>query len=379
MSLKINNSFLYQAIIIIFYLLLVFRMYIGTHSGLFGQILTLGFVLLGIFLTINFKIKGNSLTLWFIILMLLFGIITAIFGKNYKVSDIFFILTYFGIALIPVYVKLNYKLFLWFAYSIVIFFSIFYFKGIHPGTIFFSSSENGVSELLLITLGYHLVSCFQNEKPPSIILIILSFSLAVWAIGRGGIIAVGLILISYPFMTNLKKKYKYLILLFIIVLPIVIYSAYPKVFEVVFERFNWYASRGYSIIESPRIKMNIEYVQSSFSSVYNFLFGTPLKEVPTILKYGLNPHNSFIRAHVYFGFLGFLLLMVMLGYTSFLFFKTKNYIFGLFLVALSIRAFLDSNAFHGSFDALFYFLIFYAIKDIKFSYAIRTDKNIAIN
>ena len=354
-------------------------MYIGTHSGLFGQILTLGFVLLGIFLTINFKIKGNSLTLWFIILMLLFGIITAIFGKNYKVSDIFFILTYFGIALIPVYVKLNYKLFLWFAYSIVIFFSIFYFKGIHPGTIFFSSSENGVSELLLITLGYHLVSCFQNEKPPSIILIILSFSLAVWAIGRGGIIAVGLILISYPFMTNLKKKYKYLILLFIIVLPIVIYSAYPKVFEVVFERFNWYASRGYSIIESPRIKMNIEYVQSSFSSVYNFLFGTPLKEVPTILKYGLNPHNSFIRAHVYFGFLGFLLLMVMLGYTSFLFFKTKNYIFGLFLVALSIRAFLDSNAFHGSFDALFYFLIFYAIKDIKFSYAIRTDKNIAIN
>ena len=364
-SVKINNSFIYQSMIILFSTLLLLRMYIGTHIGIFGLVLTASYALLGIFLTISFKLKTNSLIFWFIILMLFLGITTAIFGKNYEFRDILYLFAYYGIALIPVYIKLNYKLFLWFAYSVVLFFLIFVFKGIHPNEVLYSS-QNGFSEILLIVLGYHLISSFQNEKKPSIILIGLGFALTIWAIGRGGIIAVGLILFAYPFMLKfeLNKKYKkYLFFLLISASPFMMYSIYPDIFKNVFERFIWFTSRGYSVIESPRLLMNLEYLKAACSSLYYFLFGVPLEKIPTIVKYDLNTHNSLINAHVYYGFWGFLLLVILIGYAGYYFVMTKNYIYLTLLVALFIRAFVDSNAFHGAFDTIFYYLMFYVLKD----------------
>jgi hypothetical protein len=361
MTLRINKNILLQLSIVLFYSIILLKDYFGIEKGIFVKILIACYVFLGIYMTVVLLTKANSLMLLIMSLIIMFAMITAVFGNNYRINDIFLVLTYFGIAFIPVYIKFNYKLFTWFAYSIILFLIVSFFTVSSVDKVFAGVSENYISSLLLIVLGYHFISCFQNEKNPNFLLIILSFALTIWGIGRAGIISMGFIFLASPFLLSIKKRYKFLMLFSFMALSIIAFHYNPEMSNVIFKRFHQ------SGLDSPRKEINKEYLQKSLSSPNYFLFGTTLTEVSAIVNLPgntrLNTHNSFIRAHVYYGFAGFLLLMIILTYTAFNFVKTKEYILVVLFIALLIRSFFDEQAFHGPYDPLIYSLIFITIKN----------------
>jgi hypothetical protein len=339
--------------------------YIVSENSILPNALTAGYLVLGIMATLNFKLKKNSVMLLFIVAMILLACTTALFGPNYRINDVLLIFCYFGIALIPVYYKLNHKLFLWFAYIITLFFVPFLLSNTDPNHVFNINyvSRNYISCVLLIGLAYHIISCFQNDKTPNFILITLSLAIAIWAIGRGGIIAIGFIWLAYPFLLKIKTKYKIWMFIGIIGLSFFVFFNFKDVlFQYGLGRFK---SMG---IGGERENINGEYLQATLQSVRNFLFGCPLSKIPTIVALGIdpnlpiNPHNAIIRAHVYYGIGGLLLLLGILQFAAYKFFVTRNYLLLVLLISLLLRSSVDSTAFHGPFDTMIYALLFYAIK-----------------
>jgi hypothetical protein len=354
------------------------KIYSATDNVLLFKAVTAGYVALGILITFCFKLKGNSLVLLFIVAMILCACITALFGPNYRINDMLLIFCYFGIALIPVYYKLNHKLFLWFAYILALFFVPFLIANTDPNDVFNPAyaSRNIISCVLLIGLAYHIIACFQNNKTPNFILITLSFLIAIWAIGRGGIIAIGFIWIAYPFMLKIKRRYQLLMLAGFIVLALFVFFSFKALLlQYGLGRF---VSMG---MGGERENINADYLQATFHSVRNFLFGCPLNEIPTLVALGIdpnfpiNPHNGIIRAHVYYGIGGLLLIVFMSMLSAYKFFTTHSYSLLVLFMALFMRSMVDSISFHGSFDTMIYALIFYAIKDYRVAKVSKVQKS----
>jgi len=362
---KITKDLFFQTLIILFHSLIILKNILGVGNGLFPTIITAGYVSLGISMTLYMIPRISKSLIIFMGSMLLLSIITAIFSENYRINDVLLVFTYFGIALIPIYFKLNYKLFLLFAYCVIIFFVISFFRVNNPNKVFATVSRNNISVTILIVMGYYIITCFQNKRKPNFLLIVLSFIFAVWGEGRSGILSIGLLFVFYPFFTKTTRKYKLFFSLFLFILLVVVYQKYFDVFQSIFQRFY-----EVGIDTTGRSKINREYIERVSFSISHLFFGVPLNEIPSLVnQIGLvsdsvaNPHNSFIRAHVYYGFGGFLLLVIFLIYTLFHFFRTKNFIFFIMLLALLIRSSFDSTAFHGPLDTIIYFFVFYAIKE----------------
>jgi hypothetical protein len=359
----LTNSTIAQASIILFQVLIMLKNY--TENVMLFKIVTACYITLGLLVTFCSKLKVRSPVLLFIATMILFSGITALFGPNYRTNDIILIFFYFGIALIPIYYKLNYKVFLWFAYLIVLFFVPFIIQNTDPNDVFNPAytSRNFISCVLLTGLAYHIISCFQNDKRPSFILIILSLIIAIWAIGRGGIISIGFILVAYPFMLKIRTRYKVLIFSAIAALSLIAFFVFKDVLlQYGLGRFT---SMG---MGSERANINSDYLEASLHSIRNFLFGCPLYKIPALISLGIdpnlpiNPHNALIRAHVYYGLGGLLLLMGVILFASYKLLITRNYILLILLISLLFRSLLDSISFHGPFDTMIYTLLFYSIK-----------------
>jgi hypothetical protein len=344
-----------------FYVFFFLKSYVESGSAL-QNILIIGYIVLGLMMSLHFynRLKKNSAILVFISAMILTACLTSIFGENYRLEDIILIFTYYGVAFIPLMFDLNYKLFLGFLYVLLLFFIISIIRGINPNDLF-NISRNFVSVVLLIGLSLYIISCVQNQRNPNFLVILLSFIISIWATGRGGIISIGIILITYPFFLKVKKKYKFLALFFLIVFVFLVYFY----FEDILLQFGLgrFSSMGLVDIRS---EVNAYYLDKSLSSTPYILFGVPYSEIPLIVELDYNPHNSFIRLHAFYGLLGFIFLFFAVIYSDLYYLKTKNYFFMILLIVLLIRSYVDSTSFHGPLDPLIYFFIFYTIKDISF-------------
>ncbi len=355
-----KQRYLLQFVIPIFYLLIFLKNYVGEQNKGIQLVFTGLYIILGVTLTLFLAIKllRNSLIIVVMCTLIVLSLITSIFSNNYRIEDNILSFTYFGIALIPIFITLSYKFFKIFAYSIICFFIIQIIKGVDPNEIF-DVSRNYISVLLLIGLGYHFISCFQNDKNPSFFILIVSLAISIWATGRGGIITFSFLLVCYSFIVNVKTKYKLLIIILILIICL---AAYIYLYDLLFEfGLGRFENMG---LEGERSTMNSDYLHNCLSSIRYFLFGCPYVEIPSIVEVDLNPHNSLIRLHVYYGIVGFV-VVVFLILTSILNFIYNKYLLYLFLLlSLILRSFTDSVAFHGSFDPLIYFLLFYSIKNI---------------
>ena len=138
-----------------------------------------------------------------------------------------------------------------------------------------------------------------------------------------------------------------------------IYNFYGEyIFSIGFARFQ---SMG---IQDSRTDINAEYISESSRTIQNLMFGSPLDNVIAIKEVEGNPHNSFIRLHVYFGIIGVVIFISIFILSIFKLFKMRAYLLLYLLFALLLRAFTDSAAFHGVFDPLIYFLLFYPLKSL---------------
>jgi hypothetical protein len=322
----------------------------------------LSYVIIGLLLSLflYFKLTEKTISNFLITFLLLFALTTSIFSSNYRYEDILLIFSYFGLGLIPAFFTLNKKLFTVFAYLIISFFFYQMFNGILPDFMFPRTSRNFISVCLLIGCSYHIISCIQNSSRPSFFIFLCSFIISIYAIGRGGIISFAILLFFYPFTLDIKLKYKVLIVfsfLLISVSGLLYFQTFLN--DSGLKRFD---SMG---IESERSSINSDYLIAALKSPISMFFGADYNRIPSIVFVELNPHNSFIRLHVYYGLLGFIIFISFLVYSMIIFFSKRQYIYLLLISVLLIRSFLDSSAFHGPFDPIIFGLIFIAVKNKK--------------
>lgn len=350
-----------QVLLISFFLALFLKYYLGAESPFIVTMMSAIMMSIGA-ICFMFIVFSNNLKLpkvVFVIISLLFfsSFLISIFSENYRIEDSFLAFIYWGFATIPLFYKLNYRVFLIVAYTLIVFFVYCMIQGLIPETIFMVS-RNFISVLLLIVIGYHYISAFQNKRNPSIIITILSSFISVWAGGRSGIIVFSLLLITFPFFANLSVFKKILIIFTITMVVVLAYNSFSNtLFEVAIYRLN--ASNSFQ--DEDRSNMNLEYVNSAINSVTYFFSGVPLKSIESMRSVDFNPHNSFIRLHIYYGIIGFLIVIVLIINSFFLFFKQKNYLYLILFTALLFRSAVDSTAFHGPLDPLIFYFLFYGL------------------
>ncbi len=350
-----------QILIVLFFVLIFFKNYVPEDNSFIQILLNASYILIGIITTMYYlvRLERNSLIFITILLMTLFSIVTSLLGENYRIQDNILVLTYFGISFLIINTKLNFRLSVILMCLIFIFFSTQMFLDIDPNQIF-NISRNFISVILLWGVSFHIISCIQNDKKPSVIIVILSLIFSIWATGRGGIVAFSMLLVFFPFVIKTTKLYKIVIIVLVITLVIYAFNNfYDLLFEYGLGRFDDME------LESDRSSMNGDYINNIFRSFHDFIFGANLMEIPSIIEVEGNPHNSFIRLHVYYGVFGFILLMMLLSFTIFRLLITKKYLYLLLLIVLLIRSYVDSTAFHGPFDPFIYFFIFNEIQNVR--------------
>lgn len=108
-----------------------------------------------------------------------------------------------------------------------------------------------------------------------------------------------------------------------------------------------------------RVNMIKNYISGATKKIEYLLFGFPLRESPYIVRFNLNPHNSFLRLHSSFGLLGTLLITVSLIITSIKLIITKNFGILILFMGILFRVLTDIAAFPGNLDIVIYYIILY--------------------
>lgn len=348
-----------QFIIPIFFALVILKHYSAALSAIATSMyISIGY--LALILSFTDKRINPRIVKWTFFIMLiglLNGLISLLVSTNYRLQDFLLLFCYMGIAIIPFSIKLDYRIYTWFHIFLIIFFCLHTIKGATPDEIFLIS-RNLISVLLLITTSYYIISAHQNNKKISLVLLTSSLILAIWATGRSGIIVFTILLISVIFFAPQYKKYRliYVILFFTGVFFVYMYF-FTDLLSSGLSRFV-----NYGIEDNARSDANLTYLSTIKENFIYLLVGAPLKEIAPIVELKLNPHNSIIRLHVYYGLVGPLMLSYLFLRTIFFFIKKRHFIYLSLLGCLLIRSSVDSIAFHGPLDPLIYYLLFQFIE-----------------
>ena len=118
-------------------------------------------------------------------------------------------------------------------------------------------------------------------------------------------------------------------------------------------------------MDDVRSSMNMDYLNATLNSSLYILIGTPLTTIKSMIEVELNPHNSFIRLHLYYGLFGFLLVLSTICNAVLKYFTRKKYILLVLFTAILFRSAVDSTSFHGPFDPIIFFLIFFPLKHLN--------------
>ena len=300
------------------------------------------FFILGIILLLYIILQiANSRSAFNSIYILTNGLILHTVLRN-KLNSTFFYINYWCICLI----------FLRYLYS-----------GQTANSILFSASQNVVSFNIFINLV--LLHCIEyiNSKKLSVLPVLLLVILSIWAVGRAGIIAsiAYLIFIMYYTIKDKKLWLKIGSVAGIFIFGMMTYTMYQaeinNIIDIYFRKFSEENSIDYS--EDPRMEFVKIYLNNM--NPLTFFFGYNYDSEPYFLFWSKNPHNSFIRAHSFFGFLSFpFFLFLFLRLIKMI--RKKEIFFFAVLILLLFRANMDSFFFFGPYDFIVFFLLLYGFQ-----------------
>ena len=315
----------------------------------------------------------------FLTTMLLFyvfsGLLNFIIIGNEDVIDVITDALTYGVAVMMFAFPIRYRQGLISFYVSCSFFVSAYFSGALTHGLL-TSSGNYISILLILAVSIYYIG-LQNKYTQfriwDILPPMLCFPLAVWALGRGGIISTAFLLLMALFVFMYQKIHAgsvlYKWMSFLIVLSVVLLFA---IGVSLFEEFLTLGKLGREGFETPRPMMWGQYLSKTFESLFYVLLGTPLAQVPSIHEIGDNCHNSFLQLHAFNGiitFLGFVYLL----YRSIVYLYKKR-LYALLIVTLTIvlRGMTDKFIFGQYGMPIMLYLAFY-----PFAYA-RQKKHILI-
>jgi hypothetical protein len=193
---------------------------------------------------------------------------------------------------------------------------------------------------------------------PSIILIIIS----VLSYGRTGIIlsfVMFIIIYLFVFFNHFTFK-KIIIYVFIsAILLIVLFRIYP----ILINETN--LSRG---LESKRFMIYSSYLEKI--NLNNVFTGYNYKQIPVVKSLNNNPHNSFIVFHynLGFGLILFLLMVFLYFYIGLINFSLRINFIMCFSFIFLIRALIDTIAFIGMYDFIFFYSLILINNEVKYKF-----------
>ncbi|MBN7771292.1 hypothetical protein KUV44_08395 [Marinobacter daepoensis] len=281
-------------------------------------------------------------------LVALLMIVFILFSEERNLlSGLFFVLALFSSLCLSVLIR-DYSLGFLLVKTPLVLFSFFllylhFVRGFGPNEfndVFQGYSRNGVGSILLaFSIGY-VWYCVEKGTRPSLLLGLIVFFLMFPLYGRANIFggAVVFFLIAY-LNIGLVGSFVLALLCFG-----VLAAGYGYISEFFLEKTNFGAG-----IESARSEMIKGYVRET--DLKSLFLGTDLSKVEAIVEHGGNPHNSFLRAHSYFGLISIVMgLFFALGILLLL----SNSLMVLTSLALVFlgRAYLDIIYFGNLFDFL---------------------------
>ncbi len=322
------------------------RMIAQNNIIYFGSITIVGVI--GFFLLLDkSRISGKPLFLSLTALFCATAAINVFLVKNVELTNVAQEAALMGVTALMLLYKPT-RLQAWASYWIVaVIFLSYYLRGYHPSRVL-SSSSNYISVILIL----FIVLYYQALEGCDVTLLRLApavtcFLFSVWGRGRGGILSsaillVGLLLIR---ITTASKRGRRL--LFVAILLIIAATAVIIAGTYSLSRFSWllgsYQTEG--LLDVSRAGMWKEYIQTTFDSAYNVVFGTSFSQMPLISRFSSNPHNSFIYLHLTHGILPTVILLVLLVRSLVTYMKKKEYMSALALFVLCVRAFTDKFIF----------------------------------
>jgi hypothetical protein len=254
-------------------------------------------------------------------------------------------------------------------YGLVGYFLMLMFAGVGPRETLVCS-YNGISMMMLIAcISLYIILSMENKKidlKPALITLLIS----IWGIGRSGIGSSFVLLLGLLFI-RLRAKQKY-IYIGIITLFITLFIAYlyrDGLFMFAMDHsffrnaIDLYLARSMEGPD-PRIAMWTNYFNNL--DIFRVIFGANVltDPWPQGQLFAYNYHNSFINLHSQTGFMG-LIVLALIIFSLFKFYRTNQLFLFLFLTVI-LRWSTDIGLFFESWDFIPFFFIFYFLKDVHF-------------
>jgi hypothetical protein len=181
-------------------------------------------------------------------------------------------------------------------------------EGLIPGT-----STNGIpSYLIVVQIAYSLLF-FMSYKRLPILSAIATFVVAIYGLGRGSMI-VGALIFSFSIFINfanskLDRNVAIFITIFFI-LPFILFYLdvnHDSFFFITQDLIDGSKFKG-GVIDEHRVNMIADYLNKI--DLWSFILGTDYTGTSIEKFYGGNPHNSYLRAHSFYGLAGLICIFI---------------------------------------------------------------------
>ncbi|TXT34505.1 MAG: Uncharacterized protein FD136_254, partial [Chitinophagaceae bacterium] len=228
------------------------------------------------------------------------------------------------------------------------------------------TSHNGISIMMLVACISLYIVLNIEKKEINLLPALLTLIISIWGIGRAGIISSLVLLLGLLSIKFVKRKK---IIGFTIVI-IIIGSLYINQITNIILNSSFFFGAVSNYLAKSSVMGPEERILIWENYFYNLdylriLFGTNVftDQWAEGFRLAYNYHNAFIALHSQTGFMGIIIMMIII-ISLFKFYKTDKVFFFLFLT-LVIRSYTDTFIFFESWDFIAYYFIFYFLIGIK--------------
>jgi hypothetical protein len=232
-------------------------------------------------------------------------------------------------------------------------------------------SHNGISVMLLAAcIPLYIILIMENKKI-DLIPAFITLLISIWGIGRSGIVSCFVLLLGLLFVRlRAKPKYIHIGIIFSIIFLIISYLFFDVLSAILINSsffsnaIDNYLARNMETRPSERIVMWTNYFNNL--DISRILFGVNVLEDPWPdgERLAYNYHNTFINLHLQTGFMGLIVIVLMI-FSLFKYFST-NKVFFFLLLAVILRWSTDIGLFFESWDFIPFFFIFHFLRDSHF-------------
>lgn len=288
------------------------------------------------------------------ILLVIFGFFNLVFAGNMSIPILELTICAYVFALAFVCLDYNENVLLLTCILFTIFVVVAVFNNRSTDDILAIASNNYLSIYILIPSIIFYCKQYQKGQNLSVIPIMCTLIVSFIGNGRSGILASLVLLAAYLIKTNGNRRFLFIMAAMAIVM--VVYINEGNLFMTIFSRF---VERGFD--NTGRTEIWNSYFQG-VDSIGAFFFGGKLENIPFIQLMGNNVHCSFISAHVYYGIIPAIFVLLVIAKNSIRLIKDREFFLLLILMCFVLRCltdkvFLDDFAF-GSFWLFFLYLWF---------------------